>query len=156
MLLRTVLLIALAGFSTSLPAEDGKLNPASIRAFVAAENRAWNARDFARFYGAFAPGARITTISAEPNGRVRRAAHSVSEDRKQTERFFATSRAIIRETDAIQSVEVSPDGGRAHVHIAEDVGIVENGKPRQLHAIVEEELELQNGRILVLELKERR
>ena len=131
------------------------LTPASIRAFIAGQNRAWNGRDFARFYATFAPRAQIVLIRTTADGKVTRTVRSLAEDRRKAERFFATTRAIIRETGVVKAIQIAPDGRHARVQVLEDTGIVENGKPRQLRAIVEEELEMRDGRVLVRALTER-
>lgn len=133
-----------------------KLSPESTRAFVEAQNRAWSARDFARYYATFDPHAEIVTIRATPGGKVTRTVKSPARDRSEAERFFASTRAAIHETDRIEKMEIAPDSRHARVRWVEETSMMENGKSRLLHATAEEELEWRNGRIVALRLTENR
>jgi hypothetical protein len=132
-----------------------KLDIAAVRSFVTAQNRAWSARDFAHYYASFDPSAEIVTIRTAPDGKVTRTVRSLAEDRKKAERFFASTKAIIRETDYIEKIEIAPDSRRARVRVREETGMLENGRSQFLHAIAEEELGLRNGGIVALRLTER-
>jgi|KBSMisStaDraftv2_1062788.scaffolds.fasta_scaffold64077_2 hypothetical protein len=154
--LRATLLAALVLMTGKGTSAAEKLDIASVRNFVTAQNRAWSARDFARYYGTFNPGAEIVTIRTAPDGKVTRTVRSPAEDRKEAKRFFASTQAIIRETDYIEKIEISPDSRHARVRVREETGILENGRSRLLHAITEEDVGLRNGRIVALGLTERR
>ncbi len=155
-LLPPVMIAALLVLPGAGWAAAAKLDEPSVRAFVVAQNRAWNARDFARYYATFDPGALIVTIRKDADGRVLRTARSVSDDRKEAERFFASTRAIIRETDRIDKITIAPDGRHARVRVLEETGTVEDGKTSLLHAIAEVELESRDGRIVAVGLTETR
>jgi hypothetical protein len=144
------------GVSTNNAAGAPQLSPEAVRAFVQAQNRAWSARDFARYYATFGPQAEIVTIRTTPGGKVTRTVKSPAEDRNEAERFFASTRATIHETDRIEKIEIAPDGRHARVRWIEEASLAENGKPRLLHATAEEELESRNGRIVALRLTETR
>jgi hypothetical protein len=154
-LLATILAALVLMTVNGTPAAE-KLDIAAVRSFVIAQNRAWSARDFARYYGTLDPSAEIVTIRTAPDGKVTRTVRSPAEDRKEAERFFASTRAIIRETDYIETIEIPPGGRHARVRVREETGMLENGRSRLLHAITEEEVGLRNGRIVALRLTERR
>lgn len=137
-------------------AEDIKFDEASVRAFVTAQNRAWNARDFARYYGSFDPQSLIVTIKTGGNGKTARSTRTVSEDRKEAEQFFATTHAIIRETDRIDNITIALDGWHARVHVVEEASMAVSGKTSLQRAIAEEDLEWRDGRIVATGLTETR
>lgn len=149
-----LLLAALAPFGALAAPAHPKLDAAAIRAFAVAQNRAWNARDLDRFYALFDPRAQIVSIRKTPEGTTHRSVRSIAADRARAERFFACTHAIIRETDRIEKIEIAPDGRHARVRVREETGMVQNGRPRMLHATTVQQLEWRNGRILSLGLTE--
>jgi hypothetical protein len=130
-----------------------RLDTTSIRAFVREQNRAWNARDFEHFYGMFGPNARLVIVS-DKQGDHSRSVRSLAEDRRESERFFATTHARIQESDTIESIAIAPDGRHARVRVREETRVARGGKTRRLRATTEQELGILHGRIVSLELTE--
>jgi hypothetical protein len=131
-----------------------KLDDASIRNFVAEQGRAWNARDFRRFYTAFAPDSAIVLFTTHRGKEVARRVRTPGEDRREAERFFAGTQAKIRETDQIERITIAPDGRHARLRVKELAHVRKHGHTKVIHAATEQELALRDGRIVVLQLME--
>ena len=148
-LLAALLFSARAGIGA-----PAKLDKAAIGNFIAEQGRAWNARDFGRFYGTFAPGAVIVLVTMQRGKEVARRVRTLAADRRQSEHFFAMARSKIHETDRVERIMLAPDGRYARVRVEEAVRILRDRRAKVLHAVTEQELELRNGRIVSLKLME--
>jgi hypothetical protein len=145
---RLVIGAALAVACAAAQAATPRLTEAAVRAFVARQEAAWNARDLAAYGATFAPDARFVDQARGSDNRiVPYGASTLAEAAAQARRFFAKSR--VRETATVDRVEIAADGASARV-VGHAVSRIETaGKPpRTLCAQTEQTLVLFRGRIL--------
>jgi hypothetical protein len=91
-----------------------RLTEPQVRAFVARQSAAWNARDLAGWAATFSPGARFTDQAlANSNTIVPYGSSSLKEARAQVRKTFAKGPA--GEVLVIDSVTLAPDGRGARV-----------------------------------------
>lgn len=152
--LKGVVAAALLSPAAAGSAPAAKLDEGLVRNFIAQQGRAWNARDFAGFYATFSPGAVIVLVTTHQGKEVARRVRTLAEDRRQSEHFFATMHATIRETDRVKTIAIAPDGRHAHVRVKETARIARHGRVKVSHAVTEQQLELRHGRIVSLSLME--
>jgi uncharacterized protein (TIGR02246 family) len=135
--------LALAAAAHAAPA---RLTEPAVRAFVAKQEAAWNAKDAKAWAGFFTPDARFVDQSrGSDNSIVPNGTSTLAQATAQAERFFA--RSPFRETAEVTRVEISPDGRSARVRGREQTRL-EGHQPRTLCAETEQALVLANGRIL--------
>lgn len=153
------ILFAMFGMSLLLPAAAlsaplRTLDHASIRSFIAKQERVWNARDFRRFYAVFAPNAVIVLVTTHGRQEVARRIRTPAEDRRASEHFFANAHGRIHETDRVEEITIASDRRSARVRVKEVAQILRHGRKKVIGATTEQDLELQEGRIVVLRLME--
>ncbi|HEV2533132.1 hypothetical protein [Phenylobacterium sp.] len=120
----------LAGAAQAAPA---RLNEAEARAFVARQEKAWNAGDVVGFFALATPDAAFTDQARAKDGRiVVYGTSTLAQARAQATRFFAKSRT--RETVAIVSVRIAPDGRSARIVGHEDAVIANPQRSRHICA----------------------
>jgi len=124
------------------------VSEADVRAFVARQEAAWNARNVPRWAATFTPDARfVDQARGSDNSIVPTGSSSLAQATAQARRFFARSR--FRETARVTRVELGPDGRSAEVFGYETSRIESAGKPeRTLCAQTEQRLVLRAGRLL--------
>lgn len=94
--------------------QPARLTEPAVRAFVAAQERAWNAASFKAYFSGFTPDAAFIdqALSSEnrivPYGR-----SSLTQAQRQTTR--AAAKAKLHEDGMVQAVRVAPDGRSAEV-----------------------------------------
>ena len=109
--MRRFLPLALILLTAAAPA---RLTEPQVRAFVAKQSAAWNARDLAGWAATFTPDARFTDQAlANSNTIVPYGSSSLKEAQVQVRKTFAKGPA--GETLAIDSVTLAPDGRGARV-----------------------------------------
>ena len=121
------------------------LNPEVVRRFLAAQNEAWNNRDFQRFYATFDRNARIVAGKTS---------HSVAADERDARRFFSTAKAGIRESDTVIGIAGRKDGS-VEVEVRETTIVRTKDETRTLHALTTQTLAIRGGRIVSLGLTEK-
>ncbi len=142
--LATVLALSLGSASLARPS----LDEAAVRAFVARQEAAWNARDVQAFAATFTPDAVFVDQSAKPGGGVVPNGQSTrAQAMAQARRFFSHARSV--EAMTVDSVIPAPDGRSAHV-LAHGASRVEaDGRPvRTLCLQREQAIEIVGGRML--------
>jgi ketosteroid isomerase-like protein len=108
-------------FAAALAAAPS-LTDASVRAFVARQERAWNAGDLAAYFALYAPDARFADQARTPGGQVvPYGSSTVAQARAQARKFRATAK--VRETGQVLRVEIAPDGRSARV-VAREVSVI--------------------------------
>jgi hypothetical protein len=135
-------------FAAVAQAAPQRLTEAAVRAFVARQEAAWNARDLKAFEAALTPDARFVDQARGSDNRiVPYGASSRAEATAQARRVFATSR--IHAMSTVDRVEIAADGRQARV-LAHEVSRIETpGKPpRTLCAETEQVVVLTAGRLL--------
>lgn len=111
-------------------AAPARLSEPEVRAFVARQERAWNASDAAGYFALFTPDARFTDQARARDGRmVPYGTSTLAQARAQAARFFAKSRH--RETTRIRSVRLAADGRSAMVAGDEVAEITTAGRTRR-------------------------
>jgi hypothetical protein len=130
------------------------LDANTVKRFVELQDRAWQDRDFGRFYATFDSRAIIVTIGRGKRGEPVTTRHTLAEDRRLSGSFFASTQAQIRETDRIQSIKLGSGGKSAVVRVRERTTVNNNGKIKLLYAVTEQELVLRKGTVISLGLTE--
>ena len=96
------------------PAWGEALGDTQVRAFLARQERAWNAGDLETYFAAFRPDAVFTDQYRTPSGRiVPYGASTLSQARAQSRKFRAASR--ISETGQVVSIALDADGRTTQV-----------------------------------------
>jgi ketosteroid isomerase-like protein len=141
------LLLALALPASGLAAEP-RLTEASVRAFVAGQDAAWNARDARTFAAAFTPDAVFVAQARNSNGGITaNGSSTLPQATAQARRFFA--RAKFHETPTVDRIEIAADGRSARVFGHEVTRIETKDRPgRAFCAETQQTVVLAKGRIL--------
>jgi hypothetical protein len=147
MRLRLAILAALVGAAVA-DAAAARLTEPAVRAFVARQEAAWNARNAKAWAASFTPDARfVDQARGSDNSVVPYGESTLAQATAQAERFFARSR--FRETTQIVRIEIAPDGRSARVLGYERTRVEEPARPpRTLCAETEARIVLQADRIL--------
>lgn len=96
------------------PARAAALGEAQVRAFVAQQQRSWNAGDLDAYFAGFRPDARFTDQYRTPSGQVvPYGTSTLAQARAQSRKFRATSK--IAERSEILRVSVGAGGRSAEV-----------------------------------------
>lgn len=142
-----VLILALLAAGAAQAAEP-RLTDAAVRAFVARQEAAWNARDTRAFAATFAPDAMFVDQARDNQNRlIENGRGALPQAVAQARRFFA--KHTVRETTQIDRIAIAPDGRSARVLAREVSRIETRGHPsRTLCAETEQSLVLVQGRIL--------
>jgi hypothetical protein len=129
-------------------AAPARITEPAVRAFVAKQEAAWNARDAKVWAGFFTPGARFVDQSrGSDNSIVPNGTSTLADATAQAGRFFA--RSTFHETAQVTRVEISSDGRSARVLGREQTRIEAPGRAsRTLCAETEQHLVLTDGRLL--------
>ncbi|MET0274293.1 MAG: hypothetical protein ABW360_15000 [Phenylobacterium sp.] len=107
--------------AVALAAAPG-LTDASVRAFVARQERAWNSGDLAAYFALYTPDARFTDQARTPDGKVvPYGVSTATQARAQTRAFLKTSK--VRETGQVVRIDIAPDGRSARV-VAREVSVI--------------------------------
>ena len=122
------------------------LTEAGVRAFVARQERAWNARDAGAFFAGFVPTAIFVDQARTPKGElIRYGSSTVSQARRQTARYFSRTRAVDR--TVIERVELSPDRRSARV-VGRKTSVADTGgRTRRACALTEQILISTKGQV---------
>ena len=120
----------------------------AVRAFVARQEQAWNARDLGADAALFTPDAVFVDQALTSENRINVYGRStLPQAIAQARSFFARSQ--VRETSVVTRVEIAPDGRSARVFGRETSRIDTAGKPpRTLCAETEQTVALVAGRLL--------
>lgn len=145
---RLVIGAALALATAAAQATPPRLTEAAVRAFVARQEAAWNARDLAAFDATFTRDARFVDQARGSDNRiVPYGASTLAEATAQARKVFARSR--MRQTSTVDRVEIAADGASARVFGHETSRIETPGKPPRIAcAETEQRVVLMGGRIL--------
>jgi hypothetical protein len=107
-------LLLAAAMLAAVPAWAAGLSEAQVRAFVAEQQRAWNAGALDAFFAAFSPDAIFTDQYRTPSGQlVPYGSSTLAQARAQSHRFRATSK--VSETGEIVRITLGADGRTAQV-----------------------------------------
>jgi len=140
------LLLLFALMATPALAQSA-ITDAQVRAFVSAQEKAWNAGDLDRYFAGFAPQARFTDqayVGDEPP--VPYGTSTLAQARTQAR--TALTRAKSRETGQVTKVKIAADGRSAQVVSSVASMVDSGGKVRHLCAYRGQALVLVGGRIL--------
>lgn len=123
------------------------LTDASVRAFVAGQQDAWNAGALDRYFAAFTPDARFTDqayVGDKPP--VPYGTSTLAQARAQSRK--ARAKGAAREAGRIVSVRIAADGRSAQVVSRIEATVQADGRARRLCASRGQALVLRGGRIL--------
>ena len=146
--MRRLAALAAALLAGAAQAAPTRLTEPVVRAFVARQEAAWNARDAAAFAALFTPDARfVDQARGSDNSIVPYGQSTLGQAIAQARRFFAE--APFHETAVVDRVIVAADGRSARVFGRETTTISAPGRPpRTLCAQTEQVVILQAGRLL--------
>ncbi|MBW8812183.1 MAG: nuclear transport factor 2 family protein [Caulobacterales bacterium] len=141
-------MLALVALAAAGPAgAASRLDEAAVRAFLARQERLWNARDLTGFFATYAPDAVIADQARTGDGKiVPYGQSSVSQARAQARRAFARSK--VRQASEAPRVEVAPDGRSARTFARQTSRIETGGKVRTVCGESVQTLALSGGRIV--------
>jgi len=112
------------------PAWAAGLTEAQVRAFVAQQERKWNAGELDAYFAGFRPDAVFTDQYRTPSGQiVPYGSSDLAKARAQSRKFRAQSK--LAETGEITKIALSADGRTAQVE-ARVVSQIENAKGRRV------------------------
>jgi len=94
----------------ALAAASAPLSDAEVRAFVARQERAWNAGDLDAYFAAFAPSALFADKAANGAELITYGVSTVAEARANSRRLMAKS--TVRETGQVLTVNIGPGGAK--------------------------------------------
>lgn len=143
-----VLLLAVALSASAWGAETRLAEPA-VRAFVARQEAAWNARDLAAFRATFTPDAVFVDEARNSQGGVTaNGSSTLAQATAQARRFFARNR--FRETSVVDAVALAPDRRSARVtgHEVTLIAATAARPARRLCADTSQTVVLAHGRLL--------
>ena len=124
------------------------LDEATVRAFAASEQLAWNAHDFDHYYGLCAPDAVFVSVRWNPDGSITHESRTPREDRANAEQFFRDHPGKFAEIDAIDRIVIAPDGQSARVLGHSTATIA--GERAVLRATTEQIVVIRDGRVFSL------
>lgn len=139
-------ILVLAAAVLLAAAAPQRLTDAGVRAFVARQERAWNAGDVAAWAALFTPDARFTDQARSGREMVAYGTSTLPQARGQAQRFFSQSQ--VRESGQVQRIEIQPDGRSARVVTRKVSRISTGGRVRLSCADSVQTLVLGGGRIL--------
>jgi len=128
----TPILIALMTAAPALAqAAPARLSEPAVRAFLARQSKAWNAGDLRAYFALFTAKATFTDRGRAKDGRVVPYGEStLAEARRQSRKTLAASK--VKETTALRSIAIAPDGESARVEASEVTLITEKGRTRRI------------------------
>lgn len=146
--MRSLALVAALAAAAAAHAAPARLTEPAVRAFVAKQEAAWNAKDAKTWAAFFTPDARFVDQSrGSDNSIVLNGQSTLAQAAAQAERFFA--RSSFHEITEVTRVEIARDGRSARVFGRETIRVQEPGRaPRTLCSETEQTLALAAGRIL--------
>lgn len=146
--MRGAALLALLLSAGMAQAAGARLTEPAVRAFVARQEAAWNARDAAAFAATFTPDAVFVDQARDSNGGVTANGRStLPQAIAQARRFFARTR--FHAASVIDRVDLAADGRSARVHGRETTQVTTPGRPgRTLCAETQQTVVLVSGRAL--------
>lgn len=122
---------ALAWASGALAAS---ITEPQVRAFVARQEKAWNARDLTAYFALFTPDAAFVdqTRDVKHGGMIPYGRSDLNEARRQARKFLAGATSV--EAGAVDRIEIAPDGRQALVVGRETTTVTAKGAVRRVCA----------------------
>lgn len=122
------------------------LNDASVRRFLADQERAWNERRLDAYFARFTPDAVFVDQTITPKETIVYGRSSLTEARGFARKALAKSTSTERGT--VRRIAIAADGRSAKVTGYEVTTIIGGGKTRKVCAETEQTVVLKGGRIL--------
>jgi hypothetical protein len=147
--IRVAVLVLAAAASGQAGAAGPRLTEPAVRAFVARQEAAWNARDLGGFEATFTADAVFVDQARNSSGGVTaNGSSTLAQAIAQAKRFFAKAR--FRETSVVDAVAISVDGRSALVtgHEVSQIEATAARPARRLCAETRQTVVLVRGRIL--------
>lgn len=140
--------LALALLLVATPAlAQPAITEAQVRAYVASQEKAWNAGRLDAYFDGFMPEARFTDQAyVGDKAPVPYGTSTLAQARTQTARVLARSKR--REAGQVTQIVIAPDGRSAQVVSKIDATIAQGGKVRHVCAYRGQALVLRGGRLL--------
>lgn len=138
-----ILVLAAGLLAAAAPA---RLTETDARAFVARQERAWNAGDVAAWAALFTPDARFTDQARSGREMIAYGTSTLPQAQTQAARFFSQSQ--VSERGQVQRVDIEPDGRTARVVVRKVSTITSGGRVRHSCADSVQTLVRSGGRIL--------
>jgi hypothetical protein len=135
------LALALAG-----PAAAAGLTEAGVRAFLARQEAAWNARRVDDYFAGFTRDAMFVDQHVTPKEVIVYGRSNLAQARATARRFLKTARST--ERSQVRSLRIAPSGTTARVLAWEVTTVTTGGRTRTVCANTDQTLVLAGGRIL--------
>lgn len=139
-------LLLAAALLSAAPAWAAGLSEAQVRAFLAQQERRWNAGELDAYFAAFRPDAVFTDQYRTPSGQlVPYGSSTLAKARAQSRKFRADAK--VAESGEITKISLGADGRTAEVH-SRVVSRIQSAKgPRVTCAERRQELVLAGGQV---------
>ena len=144
--LRRAVIAGAALAVTAAPAFAAGLTEASVRRYLAAQEKAWNERRLDAYFAGFTPDAVFVDQHKTPEETIVYGRSGLAQARAAAQRFLAT--ATSSERGAVRSIRIAPSGREARV-LGFEVSTVTSGRRvRRVCAQTDQTLVLSGGRVL--------
>jgi hypothetical protein len=122
----------------------GALTQASVRAFVARQERAWNAKDLEGYFAGFTRDAVFIDQTRTPKGEtIRYGTSDLAKAKAFSRRYFAKAR--FTDSGVVDNIVISPDGRSARVLGRKTTRLEMDGRRQTLCARTDQTLVLIAG-----------
>jgi hypothetical protein len=124
----------------------GALTSEGVRAFVARQERAWNAKNLEGYFAPFTPDAVFIDQTRTPKGEtIRYGSSTLAAAKASSRRYFAKAR--FTDSGVVDSIVISPDGRTARVLGRRTTRLEMGGRKQTLCAQTDQTLVLSAGQI---------
>jgi len=138
--------IVLVALGLAPPAQAAGLTEASVRAYLAAQEKAWNERRLDAYFAGFTPDAVFVDQHRTPEETIVYGRSSLAEAKAAARRFLAE--ATSQERATIRSLRIAPSGRTARVLGFEVSTVTTSGRVRRVCAQTDQTLVFSGGRVL--------
>lgn len=139
-------LLAVAMAAIAGPALAAGLTEASVRGYLAAQEKAWNERRLDVYFAGFTPDAVFVDQHRTPEETIVYGRSDLAQARAAARRFLATSRS--REQATVRSLRIAPSGRTARILGFEVTTVTTGGRVRTVCAETDQTVVLAGGRVL--------
>lgn len=144
--LRRLAILAACVAAFAGPAFAAGLTEASVRRYLAAQEKAWNERRLDSYFAGFTPDAVFVDQHKTPEETIVYGRSGLAQAKAASRRFLATSTSA--EHGTVRSIRIAPSGRTARVLGFEVSTVTSGGRVRRVCAETDQTLVLAGGRVL--------
>lgn len=144
--LRRIGLVTALAAALAAPAFAAGLTEASVRQYLAAQEKAWNGRRLDAYFSGFTPDAVFVDQHRTPEETIVYGRSGLAKAKAAAQRFLAS--ATSSERGSVRSIRISPSGREARVLGFEVSTVSTGGRVRRVCAQTDQTLVLSGGRVL--------